>query len=103
FTTSDNGRTWKPVPGPRSPGWLGGDFHDAKTGMLAGAWGHMATLRQAEIGPADVDSLGGRNLRAVRVVGKRAIAVGQGGSVLASADLAGSRWSYADLLLPTEV
>jgi photosystem II stability/assembly factor-like uncharacterized protein len=103
FATNDNGRTWKPVPGPRSPGWLGGDFQDAKTGMLAGAWGRMATLRQGEMGPADVDSLGGRNLRAVRIVGDRALAVGQGGLVLASADSTGSRWSYANLLLPTEV
>ena len=26
FITADSGRTWKPVPGPRCPGWLAADF-----------------------------------------------------------------------------
>jgi photosystem II stability/assembly factor-like uncharacterized protein len=103
FTTSDNGRTWKPVAGARGPGWLAADFQDAETGVLAGPWGQLATLRKGALAPADVDTLGGRSLRGLQVVGKCAIAVGQGGLVLVSADSAGSRWGYADLALPTEV
>src|SRR4029077_4279786 len=37
FKTGDGGKTWEPVPGPRSASWLAGDFQDARTGILAGA------------------------------------------------------------------
>lgn len=102
FTTIDAGRTWRPIPGPRSPGWLASSFEDEKTGALVGAWNRLATLREGMLGAADVDALGGRNLRGLQVNGKHAVAVGQGGLVLLS-ETAGVRWSYADLKLPAEV
>jgi photosystem II stability/assembly factor-like uncharacterized protein len=103
FRTADSGRTWQPVPGPRFPAWLAADFQDGRTGAMAGAWSRLGMLRQGNLGMADVDSLGGRAVRGLQVVGKRAVAVGQGGLVLLSKDSAGARWGYADLRLPTEV
>jgi photosystem II stability/assembly factor-like uncharacterized protein len=103
FQTADAGRTWKPVAGPRSPAWLAADFLDARTGALAGAWSRLAAFRQGVLGAADVDTLGGRTVRGLQLVDRFAVAVGQGGLVLLSADSAGARWSYADLRLPPEV
>src|SRR5207248_1623862 len=103
FTTSDAGRTWKPLPGPRTASWRTADFRDAQTGVLAGAWSRLMVFRQGALIGADVDTLGGRAVRSVQVVGNFAVAVGQGGLVLLSRDSGGVRWSYADLGLPTEV
>jgi photosystem II stability/assembly factor-like uncharacterized protein len=103
FTTQDGGRSWKPVPGPRCPAWLAADFQDGQTAALAGAWSRLATLRQGTLTTADVDTLGGRSLYGLQLVGNRGVAVGEGGLVLLSKDSAGARWGYADLQLPPEV
>src|SRR5262245_12240446 len=103
FATTDNGRTWKPVPGPRCPSWLAIACRDGQTGALAGAWNRLAMLRGGSVAAADVDFLGGRILRGLQLVRDRSVAVGQGGLVLLS-DTSGVRWSYAENLpLPTEV
>ncbi|HEV3258647.1 MAG TPA: YCF48-related protein [Gemmataceae bacterium] len=99
FVTADNGRSWQPVRGLRCPTWLAADFQDEQTGVLAGAWDRMATLRQGALGDADVDLSGGRSVTALQVVGSRAVAVAQGGLVLLSSN-GGSRWKYANLDLP---
>ena len=104
FRTTDAGRTWKPIPGPRSTAWLAADFQDAQTGALAGAWCRLGVLRNGEFGKADMeDILGGRAIRDLQVIGKRAVAVGQGGLVLTSSTSAGAQWGYANINLPTEV
>jgi photosystem II stability/assembly factor-like uncharacterized protein len=103
FTTSDSGRTWRPVPGPRGTSWLAADFQDGQTGALAGTWSRLATLREGALGTADVDTVGGRSVTALQLMGQRALAVGQGGLVLVSRDSAGARWGYADIGLPAEV
>jgi photosystem II stability/assembly factor-like uncharacterized protein/tetratricopeptide (TPR) repeat protein len=101
FRTNDSGRTWQPVSGPRFPAWLSADFQDERTGALAGAWSSLGLLRQGSLVKADVDPLGGRAACGVRVAGKGALAVGQGGLVLLNKD--GTDWAYADLKLATEV
>lgn len=103
FTTNDGGRSWKPMPGPRCPTWLAADFQDAQTGVLAGAWSRLATLRQGVLGAADVELLSGRTIHGVQLMGKDAVAVGQGGLGLLSHGSAGDRWGFADLKLPDEV
>jgi photosystem II stability/assembly factor-like uncharacterized protein len=103
FTTADAGRTWEPVRGPRTASWMAADFRDAQTGVLAGAWSRLAAFRQGALVAADVDTLGGRTVRGLQMVGNFAVAVGQGGLVLLSRDSAGVRWGYADLGLPSEV
>jgi photosystem II stability/assembly factor-like uncharacterized protein/tetratricopeptide (TPR) repeat protein len=103
FRTSDSGRTWHALPGPRCPGWLAADFQDDQTGALVGSWSRLAVLRNGALAAADVDVLAGRAVRAVQVIDRRAVAVGQGGLVFLSRDSAGARWGYADLHLPTEV
>jgi photosystem II stability/assembly factor-like uncharacterized protein len=104
FTTTDGGRSWKPVQGPRCPSWLAADFQDAQTGALAGSWSRLATLRDGVLGAADVEErLGGRSLNGLQIVGQRAVAVGEGGLVLLSNNSAGLRWGFADLKLPAEI
>jgi photosystem II stability/assembly factor-like uncharacterized protein/tetratricopeptide (TPR) repeat protein len=103
FRTTDTGRTWKPIPGPRMPGWLAMDFPDESNAALAGPWSRLGTLRGQEIGPADVDMLGPRAVRNLKLAGNDAVAVGQGGLVLLSRNTGGARWTYADLQLPTNL
>lgn len=105
FQSTDSGQTWKPVPGPRRPSWMAADFQDAQTGALVGASGWLGVLRQNTLVTAEMEHLGGRAVRGVKVFGKKAIAVGQGGLILSSRDSAGARWGYADsqTKLPSEV
>lgn len=103
FATMDGGRTWKPIPGTRTPSWLAGDFTDPENGALAGAWNRLAAVRDGVMGPADVDSLGGRCVNALKIYGESAIAVGQGGLVMLSRDTAGVKWGFPDLKLPREL
>ena len=103
FTTIDSGKTWKAIPGTRNPTWLAGDFSDTETGVLAGAWNRVAPVRDGSLGIADVDSLGGRNIKALKLEGERAVAVGQGGLVMSSQKTAGVRWGFIDLKLAPEV
>ena len=101
FATADGGRSWQPVAGPRSPGWLAGEFN-AEGGALVGAWNHLATVRHDKLHLTDVDALGGRNIRGLYLSGQRGLAVGQGGLLLTS-DTGGTRWNYADPHLPAAV
>ncbi len=100
FTTMDGGKTWKPTPGTRTPCWFAGDFSDPETGVLAGAWNRLAPVREGAMGVADVDSLAGRNVNALKLIGEGAVAVGQGGLIMVSRDTAGVRWGFPDLKLP---
>jgi photosystem II stability/assembly factor-like uncharacterized protein/tetratricopeptide (TPR) repeat protein len=103
FTTGDGGRTWKPLPGPRCPSWLAADFRqDGQVGALAGGWSRLASLQKGSLTAADVDTLGGRTLHGVQLVGEQAVAVGEGGLVLVSTKTAGVRWGFADLKLPAD-
>jgi photosystem II stability/assembly factor-like uncharacterized protein len=99
FRTADGGRTWHAVSGPRRPAWLAADFQDADTGAVVGAWGWLSVLRDGKLFTAEMDTLGGRAVRSIQVVGQRAVAVGDGGLVLVSKDSAGARWAFAPLPL----
>ena len=128
FKTTDAGKSWEPVPGPRTTSWLTGDFYDGKTGILAGAWSRLAILRKdkgatidggaagvagAWIVPATLpkekttvaehaDWLSGRDITSLQIMGKKTLAVGQGGLILTSVS-GGSAWNFADTKLPTKV
>ncbi len=102
FQTTDGGRTWDPVTGPRATTWLAAEFSDGQNGALAGAWNRLATFRRDNVHMVDVDSLGGRSLRGLHLQEKRGIAVGDGGLILLSDD-GGTTWGIGDLKLPTEV
>ncbi len=103
FKTNDSGRTWQPIPGPRTTTWLTSDFHDDKNGILAGGWSRFAILRDGKITLADhSDVLSGRDITSLRILGKKSLAVAQGGLVLSSVK-GGEEWGYAKPKLPIEV
>jgi photosystem II stability/assembly factor-like uncharacterized protein len=103
FATEDSGVTWKGLPGPRTPGWLAADFTDASVGVLGGPWGGVAPLRNLEFLQAEVDALAPRAIRDLKLHGRTAWAVGDGGLLLVSAETVGKKWAHADLELPPEV
>ncbi len=100
FQTTDSGRTWQPVPGPRSTTWLAADFQSAKDGALGGAWNRLSFLRGGTVIKADADTLGGRSVRSLHLAGKRGVAVGEGGLVLLSDDTSKPSWDVTDLGQP---
>src|SRR5262249_25966864 len=104
FMTEDCGRTWKPLPGPRCPGWNAAEFSD-KDASLVGPWNRLASIRKGQVVPAAVDSLAGRAVKAIHTgKGKqgRTVAVGQGGLILLSED-GGASWSDPEIKLPEAV
>src|SRR5262249_40003258 len=62
FATINAGRSWQPLPGPRVPGWLAGDFMAHAPGALGGTWNRLASVTY-KVSAADVDTLGGRSVR----------------------------------------
>jgi photosystem II stability/assembly factor-like uncharacterized protein len=102
FATTDGGKSWAPVPGPRAPSWRAGYFN-REGGALAGAWNRLATVRRAQVYAVDQDTLGGRNLCGLQLRGDGGVAVGEGGLVLLSSKSRGSTWNYTDLKLPADV
>jgi photosystem II stability/assembly factor-like uncharacterized protein len=98
FRTRDGGKSWEPVKGTRAA-WAAGDFQDGKNGVLVGPWGKLATFRNEQWAVADPVTFGGRGLRAVQILKKKLIAVGDGGLVLTSIS-DGNAWAHADLGLP---
>jgi photosystem II stability/assembly factor-like uncharacterized protein len=102
FKTTDGGRTWEPVKGAHSPGWVFADFKDGHSGALAGVWGQVGTIVGDGLGTAKVDLRGVRSLRALQLRDGHGLAVGQGGLLLTSSS-GGARWGFADLKLAPEV
>ena len=128
FKTSDAGRSWEPVVGPRTTSWLAGDFYDGRNGMLAGAWSRLATVRKENTAldhqPASgavgawsqlpslrkdktalaeqTDWLAGRDITSLQILGKKTLAVGQGGLILSSVS-GGASWGLPQKILPAEV
>jgi photosystem II stability/assembly factor-like uncharacterized protein len=99
FTTADGGKSWLPMVGPLGGSWLAADCSNAKTGMLVGAWGRTANLRDGEIASAGLNVPGGRSVRAVKSSGKTAFAVGDGGLALVNRDYPNDSWSSVELPL----
>jgi photosystem II stability/assembly factor-like uncharacterized protein len=103
FRTNDGGRTWEPVPGPRTMTWFAGAFADGKEGILAGAWARLGKLRADKFSVADdLERTDGRDIHGVHALSQQVIAVAQGGMVLTSVS-GGARWGFASLKLPTDV
>jgi hypothetical protein len=91
FTTADGGTTWRPVTGPRIPGWRATDG-----GIVAGAWSKLGRCAGGEYREAEIDPLSGRTLHSVARPAKAAYAVGDGGAVLTSTD-GGTKWGFVNL------
>lgn len=103
FKTGDGGRSWEPVAGPRTTTWLAGDFYDGDSGILAGGWSRLATLRKQKYTLAEhAESLSGRDVAGLQILGRKTLAVAQGGLILTSGS-GGSAWDFAKTKLPTEL
>ncbi|HZT82059.1 MAG TPA: hypothetical protein VFA26_17665, partial [Gemmataceae bacterium] len=64
---------------------------------------HLALVRGGTMTRVDVDRLGGRSLRDLRLSGDCGVAAGQGALVLLCDHSRGASWSVADLKLPREL
>ncbi|HUY33452.1 MAG TPA: YCF48-related protein [Pirellulales bacterium] len=92
FATENGGRTWTPLAGVDSPGWLAADFADARTGALAGRSGALAVARHRELAEARTAPFGLRGLWRLKLAGDgTGWLVGDGGLVFSTAD-AGLTW-----------
>lgn len=101
FATTNAGRDWQPVPGPRASSWRGGDFN-VEGGAMGGAWNRLATVRRGQVFSVEMDSLGGRAITGLALRGDDGIAVGQGGLVLESRKTRGSSWHFVETKLGRE-
>src|SRR5438132_386155 len=95
WAVGDEGVVWHTIDG-------GKKWERQPTGILAGAWSRLATFREEKFTSGEVDPLGGRSIRGVAWLDKRALAVGQGGLILTSQSN-GVRWGFVNLGLPAEV
>lgn len=103
FKTTDAGRTWEPVPGPRTTTWLAGDFYDAANGILVGGSSRLGTVRNHRPTLTQFsDELSSRDVTSVQILGKKTLAVAQGGLILTSVS-GGSAWDFVKTKLPTDV
>ena len=100
FVTDNGCRTWEPVLGKEGGGWLAADFVDPQTGAVAGQNGSLASIRGRGLQPARLPDTGLRGLNRMKFSGPVGWLVGDGGLVLATADL-GANWQLAAAGLPT--
>lgn len=92
FSTENGGRTWTPLSGVSTQGWLAGDFSDPLTGAIAGRLGTMAAVRRQGLQEARTPPFGLRGLNRMKLAGETGgWLVGDGGLVLATSDL-GLSW-----------
>ncbi|HEV3023831.1 MAG TPA: YCF48-related protein, partial [Pirellulales bacterium] len=92
FVTDDAGRTWSPLEGIETPGWLAADFVDPNSGAIAGRRGSMAAIRRRGLQPARTPSFALRGLNRMKLTSEtEGWLVGDGGLVLATRDL-GLSW-----------
>jgi photosystem II stability/assembly factor-like uncharacterized protein/TolA-binding protein len=101
FLTDDGGQSWRPIPGAAGTSWPAADFLDPHTGIVAGRNGSLAVVRGNEIEPVRTDGLELRSFAQARFGGKTGTGwfVGEGGLVLATADL-GASWHSSNQELP---
>jgi photosystem II stability/assembly factor-like uncharacterized protein len=109
FRTTDGGRSWEPVAGPRTTSWFAGDFSAKAQGFMTGAWARLGILEptgnaaKAEVNLVDAASnTDSRDILGVQTLPQRALAVAQGGMILTSIS-AGAKWGFADLKLSNDV
>jgi len=110
FSTSDGGRTWKPVPGVKLTSCRAMEFlPGTRNGVVAGAWSRLGTIsRDGIYKESDFDPLSGRTLHTVSISSTQqkgyptTFAAGDGAAVLASTD-GGQSWGFVNLGLAPEV
>lgn len=102
FLTENGGRSWKPVPGGGSDGWLAGDFYAPERGAVAGRLSTAAVVRPADFQTATAPA-GLRNLLRMSLVPPvYGWLVGQGGLVMMTADR-GLTWQTPPAEPPPEM
>lgn len=103
FISEDGGRSWAPIPGERTAGWLAADFLEAYHGALAGRHGATAIVRGGAIEAARTLPFGLRNLARMKLVPPSyGWLVGQGSLVMLTGDL-GATWQTPQAELPVGI
>lgn len=99
FATTDGGKTWSVVAGPRTGSWTCAVVPNANTGIVGGMWGKLMLLREGKLTAPELDPLGNRAVRGIATDGTRVVAVADGGRILTSAN-SGGKWGFANLPIP---
>jgi photosystem II stability/assembly factor-like uncharacterized protein len=102
FRTEDGGRSWTAVAGLHEPGWLSADFRNARHGVAVGRNRAVASVTQSELQLQPASTRGWGHLHAVRLDASTGWVVGDGGTVLFSAD-DGATWHPPSGSLPPRV
>ncbi len=101
--TGDGGRSWEPLPGVRTPGWLAGDFLNPGSGAVGGRQGTVGVVRRAELNPSRIPPLGRRSVWRLELVQPvHGWMVGDGGLLMRTDDL-GASWQTPPALPPLEL
>ncbi len=92
FTTDTGGRSWSCFAGPRTAGWVAGDFLGPQIAALADRSGGVVAVRSGAIRPADVPDFAPRRLTRLKLTPPSGgWLVGQGGLILRTANQ-GAGW-----------
>lgn len=99
MTTDDRGKSWKPLIGPGSSGWLAGDFLDPRNAAMAGRNGAIGQIASGGVEPPRENAFGLKNLRQIRLGARRGWLVGDVAAVSVTDD-AGGNWHPPEGVLP---
>jgi photosystem II stability/assembly factor-like uncharacterized protein len=96
FSTTDGGKSWSAITGPRAGSWTSAAMTNATSGIVGGMWGKLMLVRDGKLTAPELDPLGNRAVRGIVTDGTRAVAVADGGRILTSAN-SGAKWGFANL------
>jgi len=103
FLTDDGGRSWKPLTGIRTSGWMAGDMVDQNNGALAGRNGLAVAVRRGGIEAARIPAFGLRSLARLRLAAPvSGWLIGDDALVMTTSDL-GTTWQSTSGDLPDGV
>lgn len=113
FITGDGGRSWTPVLGAASSGWIAGAAIESRSGLVVGSDGHVGLVTGRELRRPERFQIASNHLRDVAVTNRtvpksdpkskpQGCAVGDHGTVLFTAD-DGASWNSPSSPIPEAV
>lgn len=101
FKTTDGGKSWQAMEGPRTTVWQGGVFNPGETPLLAGAWNRFATVAADKVIHQNNEN-DGTSIRSLHQGKDKKFAVGTGGLVLSMEKSSPGTWARENLQFPSE-